>query len=284
MLIHVNKMTINFRLEVLSLLLVPAIVVTAGGCKALDGLVTVSQSQPAGFIELDGSARGSTFALSPTALFYRTIAAAPQTYSTAGTPNDACAITPPDEGFFPAETNDLVAAGAFVTMQLSGALDTLTNPFGSPHAYALPSSTVAFNPGDSVTFRITGDANGFPASTLTMKTVEAFSVSTPLVYPPNGQDMTLVWTAPKDKTNQLFTVQIPFAISSRPEDAHQIYCQFVDDGQASVPIALLRGIPGSQSGLAVNIHLKRIRAALVVQPGTGAILNAVSTFSVPNAP
>src|SRR5471032_2227322 len=102
-------MTVPFRFRVRSLLLVPAVVAPAGGCSALDRALAVSQSQPAAFFQLDGKAQGSAFIVSPTALFYHTVAGPAKTYSTNGIPNDSCSVTPQDDGFFPDETNALIA-------------------------------------------------------------------------------------------------------------------------------------------------------------------------------
>ncbi len=109
-----------------------------------------------------------------------------------------------------------IDAGPYVTMQLSGRVDTLLPPGPQTVGYRLASSAGRpFNPGDTVMFTIAGSSSssGFPASQIGMQTAEAFTLS-PVVFAPSGQDVEVTWTPPTSPgsgavINLISTFEVP---------------------------------------------------------------------------
>jgi hypothetical protein len=264
-----------------------AALATGAACNALDKIITLDQSAPIATISMNAQAKGGGFVTSPGAFFYRAVGSTAVSFTTVGTPRDTCNLRALS-GFIlgiPVDTLPLAAtplsAGGFVTMRLSGTTDTLLPPSAQSVGYRMAQSTShAFAPGDTVTFVVPGSSSGFPAASVSLRTAEAFATPA-LKFAPSGEDLPVTWTppaAPGSVINLAITYKVGVA-------SYQIYCQFVDDGQAVIPASYFTSFPGAQAGFFVGqygyVDIERMRTTLVQLPGSGAIVNVISVFEVP---
>jgi hypothetical protein len=260
-----------------------AALLASAACNALDKLITVPESQPIATISLNAQAQGGGFVTSPSAFFYRAVDNASVFFTSAAIVHDTCNIRQgTNESSLLIDTLPIaaspVSAGSFVTMQLSGRTDTLLAPGPEAVGYRMASATSqAFAPGDTATFNIPGSSSGFPATTASLKTAEAFTMAQ-VNFAPSGQDVQLTWTP---ATSPGSALNFSLTYGEGPTTT-QIYCQFVDDGQASVPAAFFVTYPNAVPGNPIiGVNAIRMRTSLVQLPGSGAILNIISTFEYP---
>jgi len=261
-----------------------AALLVGAACSAIDKLITIEQSPPFATISMDAETSGVGFVTSPGAFFYRAVDNTNVDITTVGTVQNTCGLRTVNSapGATPVDTLPTAAsplgAGPFVTLRLSGLVDSLLPPSAQSVGYRLPPSTTRpFTPGDTATFSFAGDASGFPAATVTLPTAEAFTL-TPVVFAQSGQDMPVTWTPPVSPGSVMnFTITYSIGPFSS-----QIFCQFVDDGQAVVPAGYFTAFPNPVPGHFVDgVEAIRMRTTLVQLPGSGAIANAISVFAVP---
>ncbi len=258
-----------------------AVLLASAACSAIDKLITIDQSPPFATISMNALAKGNGYVTAPGAFFYRAVDNTNLSITVVGTVHDTCGIRPLS-GAGGVDTLPIaaspVSAGPFVSLQLSGLVDSLAAPSSQSVGYHLPpSQTRPFTPGDIANFSFAGDPSGFPAATVSIHTAEAFTL-TPVVFAPSGQDVQVSWTpatAPGSAMNFTITYSVgPFST--------QIYCQFVDDGQAVVPAAFFTTFPNVVPGAAIpGVDAIRLRTTLVQPTGSTATANAISVFEVP---
>ena len=259
-----------------------AALIASAACSALDKLITVQQSVPYATISMNAQASGNKYVTTPSAFFYRAVGNTAVNFTTVGTPNNTCNVRP-ISNLAGIDTLPLVAspvdAGPFVTVQLSGLVDSLLAPSAQSVGYRLPPPTVGrpFVPGDLATFSWAGNSSGFPAASISLQTAEAFTMPQ-AVFAPSGQDLQLSWT-PAATSGSVMNVTISYPVAN---SAQQIYCQFVDDGAASIPASFFSAFPNIVAGNPVGVDAIRMRTTLVQLPGSGAIINVISVFEVPN--
>ncbi len=233
---------------------------------------------------MNAQAKSGAFVTSPSAFFYRAVDNTQVIFTTVGTPDDLCHVRSVNNSGNPTIVDTLptaaspVSAGAFVTMQLSGRMDTLLAPGPQSVAYrSAAAAPVAFVPGDMATFNITGSSDGFPAGSVSLMTAEAFTMDT-VKFAQSGQDVPITWT-PASSPGSVVNFTINYVVGPTTS---QIYCQFVDDGHASLPAALFATFPNVTPGNTIpGVDAIRMRTALVQLPGSGAVINVISVFEFP---
>jgi hypothetical protein len=261
-----------------------AALVMSAACNAIDSLIAIPQSQPIATISMNAQAKGGGFVTTPGAFFYRAVDNTQTTFTTAGTPTDSCHFRQVNNSGLPFIIDTLplaaspVSAGDFVTMQLSGRTDTLFAPGPQSVGYRMALSTThAFTPGDLATFNIPGSSSGFPAASASVQTAEAFTMDQ-VKFAPSGQDLPLTWT-PATSPGSVLNFTITYVIGPTTS---QIFCQFVDNGHATVPAAFFSAFPNATVGNPISgVDAIRMRTSLVQLPGSGAVVNIVSVFEFP---
>ena len=260
-----------------------AALLAGAACKALDSLITVKLSAPIATISMNAQASGAGFVTSPGAFFYRAVDNTEVQFTTVAAPADSCHVRQFGGQFaLPIDTLPTAAspidAGAYVSMRLSGRTDSLLPPSAQSVGYRLAGlHRRPFVPGDTVTFAIAGNSSGFPSSTVSMMTAEAFTMPSPR-FPESGQPLFLTWT-PATMPGSVMNFTIDFFIGPQ---RYQIYCQFADDGTAQIPPNFFTTFPNVMpSNIIPIVDAIRMRTALVQHPGSGAIVNVISVFEVP---
>lgn len=230
------------------------------------------RQQNYGFVILEAEQDLETYALTPTALFYRTgLLQLPST----NTATDTCFIAPffedGSEGNFPPS----ISAGESIELTLSGGTAVLTPRalLGRTEYRMSEGMTLPYIPGDTVTVEIPGAADGFPAWTLKARTAEAFTH----VPTPEGLDtevLPLRWdAAPRPGSKMLVSLRYPTA-----EGMEQIYCELIDDGAYDV------GAQRAQGWRLANPEGREeawSRWRITGEQNGGSILLVLSTFEVP---
>jgi hypothetical protein len=258
-----------------------AALLASAACNALDKIISVPLSPPIATISMNTQASGGGFVTAPIALFYRAVDNSQVIFTSVGTPDDMCHVRSVNNSGLINIVDTLptaaspVSAGAFATMQLSGHSDTLLAPGSQSVAYHAAAS-VPFVPGDMATFTIPGSSSGFPSATVSLMTAEAFTMDT-VRFAPSGQDVPLNWT-PASAPGSVLNFTINYVVGPTTS---QIYCQFVDDGHASLPAALFATFPNVNPGALIGFDAIRMRTALVQLPGSGAVVNVISVFEFP---
>jgi hypothetical protein len=230
---------------------------------------------PIGIILMNARTQGVGYTTYPTVNFYSVGSA---TFSFATIVSDTCIVAPYDSAAVP-QTATQIGGGAFVTMALSGANDTLFKAATGDQTYHLASLTGAtFNPGDSVTFNVIGDAAGFPPlPDAQSRTAEPFTITRP-VYPPLGQSMAVNWT-PATDNNAAMYLSLLYNSGGGTTLNTQIFCDFHDTGAGLVQGYLITNL--ESSAVPFVVHAQRVRTNLLVANNISAYINIISTFEVP---
>jgi hypothetical protein len=232
---------------------------------------------PVSLVFMDSRVKGSGYTTYPMVNFYRAQTA---NFTDALQTTDTCQQAAFSSAVNPNQTSaPVIGGGAYVAVLLSSHADTLlraTTADGTYHV-ADPAGFV-YNPGDSITITVPGDAAGFPPITATSRTAEPFTLN-PIVIPPASQSMSVTWSTALDNNAGMI-------ISLRYNDGtagaglnQQIFCDFHDDGAGIVPAALAATWAASSQR---EVFAERIRTLLVTAPSSSsAFLNILSVFEVP---
>ena len=230
------------------------------------GFVTVSAKK---------DASGAHFANAQGLFFRGNLAAVPNADFTA----DTCADLLFSEG------NNLVGvtyldAGPSVSATIGGVPRTLERTTTAEGLAYLPTSPIAFTPGDSIVLSVDGVPGGFPGGTIRAKTAEAFTFPTNFDVPQGTDAIQLTWTAPLEPRSAM-VVSLRYATSVTPSLlTRNVLCTFVDDGVDSIPFRWHQNWTTS-TGLR-EVVATRLRTHYV---GVGdANLGVVSTYQVPTPP
>lgn len=184
----------------------------------------------------------------------------------------------PEDDTSGAET---VSAGPSLTATVSGANSTVPRiTTGTYVSYAMPlGANLPYVPGDTLAVSIPGDAEGFPAATVKVRTAEPF-VMEAVVPPPAGPSSTeVIWT-PAPVPGSVMTLSLRYSTEDGVMTPNaQIYCVFVDDGSAILPDAVrtawVASAPESRSQFA-----QRVREASVAISGSTRV-RIFSFYEVP---
>jgi hypothetical protein len=251
-------------------------------CDSIGGVG--SGGTPIGIVLMNARTNGSGgYTTYPKINFYSVGSA---TFEFATLVSDTCVVAPftTDTGATP--NAQQIGAGNFLTMTLSGVTDSLYKAVTGDQTYHPATlSGVAFNPGDTVTFQIAGDAAGFPRLTNGYsKTAEPFTIAQPTV-PPAGQPMTVSWTPGSDPNAAMFVSLIYNTPANGAGLNTQIFCDFHDidpltgSSVGTVQAYLMPALESSNVGFVV--HGQRVRTNLLTADFLLGYLNIISTFEVP---
>lgn len=188
-----------------------------------------------GFISaVSYDAGGGNYGMRVTAAFYKQ-----DGLITGLLPADSCEGRPynPNPGTVAFLTT--LDAGELLRTLIGGRRDTLWKTSTSGILmYALQTvDAIPFTPGDTLELEIPGSTSGFPGTTLSVRTAEAFTYD-PVGDPAEAQPLQLTWTPPPAPgALMVFSLRLNSTGVSVIPDA-QIYCVFNDDGSGNVPAPL----------------------------------------------
>ena len=256
-------------------LLALAFVAIVAACNNFDS--PHGNGTPVGVVLMNARTLGTGYTTYPKVNFFA-VGQAQFTFSNQN--SDTCIIGPFDSSATAPTLPPRLGAGAILRMAIAGDTDTLYKAPTPDLTYTL--STLrgrSFNPGDSVSFNVAGDAAGFPPLTGSSRTAEPFTITTPTL-PPLGQPMLVNWTAASDLYAGMY-VSLIYDSRGTGTANTQVFCDFNDDGQGSVQASLIPALQNSSIGFVVQAQ--RVRSALLLTNGTGSLgyLNVISTFEVP---
>lgn len=250
-----------------------AAVILLAGCDALN---TGVSGNPVGVGGLTARTSGTGFTTSPGVTFYRVSSA---TFVTTAGVRDTCVdITYSESSGGPSTSATGIGGGTHVILLLGNRTDTLRRTAGSTDLTYHSSSAagLSFTPGDSMTFIVAGDANGFPAATFKGRTAEPFTLD-PVTVPEAGSPVTLTWT-PATDANAAMAMSLRYVTGSGTTLNRQISCTFVDDGSATVAGAMASAWISATTR---TIVAQRNRTILEQVTVPLSYFNIVSTFTVP---
>jgi hypothetical protein len=194
---------------------------------------------------------------------------------------DSCytprAYIPPSENQLSGVT--YLDAGPNVNMTLGGVANDIPRvSSGGVTTYRLGTGTsLAYNPGDSVLFRVPGVTGGYPTTEIRGRTAEAFTLTTPPAVP-TGDYMQLRWT-PATDGNSAMLISLQYAPAGGSGTVSQeIICAFVDDGVDSIAATKI-----AQWTNATNVTRQYAanRLRTVLQNIQGGAIQFTSTYTVP---
>ena len=167
-------------------------------------------------------------------------------------------------------------AGGGIATTVSGRTDSLKVTSLKNFTYQLLTSPgIAFRPGDSVKFVIQGNANGYPAYTVTGRTAEAFTLG-PIDLTKASTGIPITWSLPAD-TNSAMLIFLRYAPSGSATITQQISCVVRDDGFFQLPINISNVYANATQQ---TFLIQRLRT-VVASPSGNNFINIVSTFTVP---
>jgi hypothetical protein len=243
---------------------------------ACDAVTAGSSGNPIGVGGLTARTSGAGYTTSPAIAFYRVTSA---TFVTTVGVQDTCVAASFSETTSSGTSNAAsISGGSWVVVKLGNRTDTLRRTAGSTDMSYHPESAtgIAYTPGDSMTFIISGDANGFPASTFSGKTAEAFTLN-PVTVPAAGSPIQATWSVP-DAANSAMAMSFRFAAGGGTTLNRQISCTFVDDGAATVPASLAGDWIAATTRSVVAQRNRTIYEQVSVPL---SYFNIVSTYTVP---
>lgn len=173
---------------------------------------------------------GPIYALNFTGAFYR--------YDDLGTgiePPETCQAYNYSTDPTPLASLPTMSAGPALYTLVSGRADTLfTSDALGFTTYELTSvNSVPHTPGDTLTVEIPGALDGFPATTLRVRTAEPFTHD-PVGTAASESPLPLTWTAaPAPGSLMLFYLRFNASGTSDLPDT-EIHCAFTDDGSAQI--------------------------------------------------
>lgn len=244
---------------------------------ACDPISSTNGGSPIGVAVMNARTQGSGYTTSPQIAFFRVTSA---TFVSAIGVVDTCQAV-----LYSASTTQqggatTLGGGTAIGISVSGRTDTLTRIVGGtdPTYRSSLASGLVFTPGDSVTFTIPGDRNGFPTATFTGKTAEAFTF-TPMAAPVAGQPINISWTAPDDGNSAMY-VQLRYTTGTATGFNRQVSCTFRDDGSGTIPAVVLADYMASTNRDA-QPTLQRVRTIVASLPTPISYFNLVSEFDRP---
>ncbi len=154
-------------------------------------------------------------------------------------------------------------AGEFLLTSIGGRVDTMAAIAGSSlRVYsAIRPLGIPYTPGDSLTITIPGAPGGFPASSITIRTAEAFTHGT-IGIPVENVALPLTWTpAPSAGSQMTFSLRYSNSVSGGALN-EQIFCSFTDDGAASINANYLGGwitaLNGNRATRALRVRSREV--------------------------
>ncbi|HEY2848631.1 MAG TPA: hypothetical protein VGI97_02045 [Gemmatimonadaceae bacterium] len=238
-----------------------------------------AQATPVGVVIMNARTTNTGYTTYPKINFYK-VGQATFTFATVN--SDSCVVAPYNSNTTLTNTAKRIGAGAYMIVALSGDTDSLYKATTSDQTYAPAAlAGLTFNPGDSLSFIIAGDAAGFPNLRGAGRTAEPFSITTPTI-PPLGQSMVINWT-PATDDNAAMYISLIYNSNAFPGSGAntQIFCDFHDDGQGTVQANLIPAL--NSSNIPFTVFAQRVRSALLVSSPNvaNAYINVISTFEVP---
>lgn len=196
----------------------------------------------------------------------------------------ACGNIPfdPDEDGLQLSGFPTMNVGPHLVLTLPAVEDTLYRELDSGfHLYRrIAAGGLSHTPGDTITIDVPGEA-AFPASTIRVRTAEAFSFP-PVGVPAVNDPLTITWTpAPVPGSVMRFSLRYAGETSIGELD-QQLVCIFTDDGEATIDGTFLMGWVNATGGQR-QVVATRIRSANV-EISEKARLTMISTFQVPTPP
>lgn len=252
-----------------AVLLVLTIVASAAACD----IRSAGSGSPFGLGTFTAQGAPGAYEIDPSIAFLNVSGAA---LANSAVTRDTCIVTGYSSQTPPLTTfAQPVSAGPYVVVSTATATDTLTRTNYLDPFYRSP-GTLPFTPGDSLTIKIAGDPNGFPASTFRAGTAEAFTVGA-LTTVPDGDDLPVTWSASTvPGSAMLMSFRYPSADTT--ELNTQVACTFVDDGTAAVPARILADWNVATYRTA---EAERVRTLIGRLDSPRAYLNLLSVFVVP---
>jgi hypothetical protein len=239
-----------------------------------------NKPRPVGYFQVSANGDVSATEAHPAATFVRALGL---TVGNTANPGDTCEVLAFSDTPGTPETVPGVSAGEALSMVLSGTTTTLM-----PHEQAfgriyLPAEeSVAFTPGDSAKLTIPGAADGFPATSFSVKTAERiiWDGSIPVVADGTAGTITVRWNAGDVNSTMILSMRYEIPTSS---SVQQVLCLMKDDGVFTIPSNRLAG------WLATTTTERRVLATRLRNSGValdgGALLYGSASFrmSVPVA-
>lgn len=227
-----------------------------------------------GLVTLDHQDVAGSDYTRPVALFYSSVSS--PTISGRG-PSELCGVFP-----YPPPADDQAVdeleAGASITVDVEGTEHTLVpTTIGNRTPYSLPEPGFEYAPGDSVEVTVPGAADGFPAMAVRGQTAEAFSLGPIDTALAAGGGLPVTWTpAGNDSSRMVLSLQYNAAIGPGSGLNEHIFCNFRDDGSATIPRLLVTGWAFSEGPR----RAEAVRWRTVLVSGADALLYFISTYSV----
>ena len=256
--------------------LVLGLIAVAASCSNLTA--SGGNGTPIAIVLMNARTKGAGYTTYPRVNFY-TVGSATFSFSTVN--SDTCVVGPYDSTATGATTATQIGGGAFVLASVSGLTDSLYKAATGDRTYHLNSLVgMPFNPGDSVTFSIAGDAAGFPPLQIIAPTAEPFTIVRPTI-PPVGNPMVVQWTPAIDNNAAMYVSLLYNSPAGTGAGLNtQIFCDFHDSGQGTVQSYLLSAL--ASSSVPFVVRAQRVRTSLqITQSGVTAYINTISTFEVP---
>jgi hypothetical protein len=173
---------------------------------------------------------------------------------------------------------DEIDAGPSITVDIEGTQHTLVpTTIGNRTPYSVSEPGVAYTPGDSVEVGVPGAAGGFPAMTVRGQTAEAFTLGPIDPTLPEGGGLPVTWTPAGDDSSRM-VLSLQYNSATRPGSGlnEHIFCNFRDDGSATIPRLLVTGWEFSEGGRRADA----VRWRTVLESEGDALLYLISTYAV----
>jgi hypothetical protein len=234
-----------------------------------------SAGTPIGIMSMNARAKGIGYTTYPVLNFYSARSAV---FTAAQSRTDTCSKTT----YTPNSTDPNVGvtqigAGVALAINLSGHVDTLRKVSATNQTYTLATTAgTPFTPGDSITLIIPGDLAGYPRASFIARTDEPYTFGA-VTLPTLGSALPLTWSA-ADDLNSAMLVMLRYSSTNNGALDTQIFCDFVDDGTASVPAALASLWAASTTR---TFFTQRLRTIVAQPVGSNVYFNLISTFDLP---
>lgn len=252
------------------------VALSALGTSACEFSTAGATGNPVGVGNLRARSTGTAYTTSPVIAFYRVTAAS---FITTAAVRDTCFTAAYAESSTNAPSNaPPLSAGTTITVAIGSRVDTLARPSSATdETYRTKlAAGIPYTPGDSMIFTISGDPNGFPASSFRGKTAEAFTLA-PLVITPAGDPINVSWS-PAGGSNSAMLLTMRYAAGTSTTFNRQVACTFVDDGSGVVP-GFLADVWRAAS---TRDHIaQRMRTIFSQVEVPRSFFNMVSTFDWP---
>jgi hypothetical protein len=228
-----------------------------------------------GVIGLTTVVSGTDTILSPEAIFYRT---GPLGLPSSRLSDDLCQLAP-----FPGDDGG-GGLPRFLNAGDSVAVTTATDTAflfrtidGSQETYVMRASeTFPFHPGEEVKITVPGVAGGFANGTISVLSAKPFALGPISSSPPEGEPLDITWTPAGDDSTKIL-ISLQYGVASSPQPNQQIFCSFVDDGAAEIPVGFVPAWRNATTG-SRNIEAARWRVA--IKEVTDGVLVVVSAFEI----